>query len=216
MNTDEDFCFNASIHIREVGLTCEIVWRETIHFLFCWIGFMDQLKWKRADPNSTAQRRSLCLFESFSMVHWYRPCRTNPISNSLLDSGSWVPREALHSCSPLLSTRLADRAGNSRLGAFTLQREPQGVCWYKDRVLSLKDEGKGPRLRRSRSLPTLCLQQLAKLFKGGRRFSHLPHVPIHGGWWRSPTEHDLLCVNSSCMLFILEVRSLLQHTLDSL
>lgn len=101
------------------------------------------------------------------------------------------PEEPPRFRSPLLFTGLADRAGYSRLGAFALQLEPQGVCWYKDSVPSPKEEVKGPTPEEV-SLFSLyvcnnsqsCLRQTDVLDI---------YILVHAARWRNPAEHDLPC-----------------------
>lgn len=92
-------------------------------------------------PNPTVQRRHLRLSESSSMVHWYWPSRTYPISNSPVDIGSRGARGALRACNPLLFTRLADRTECSRV-CLLFSKSHKG--WLVQRVPSLKKEVKGP------------------------------------------------------------------------
>lgn len=131
------------------------------------------------------------------MVQWYQPGRTNPISNSLLDSGSWGPRGTLHSYNP--PTPLHQACRQNRVFTpgcvFSSVRTTRGLLVQRECCLWRK-RWKGPCLRRS--LFSHCM--FATTLKS---YVYLTFLSM---------EADGEADNSSCMFFILEVWHLLHRT----
>lgn len=99
----DNFDINADEHWGTWGVLFQMLW---LHVTF---GFMDQLKWKRADPQTP---QHLCL----SLLLWFTDTDlAEPILLVIL-YWIWSPGDLLRT--PTLFSGLADRAGYSRLSTF--------------------------------------------------------------------------------------------------
>lgn len=158
-------------------------------------GFMDQLKWKRADPQTP---QHLCL----SLLLWFTD--TDLAEPILLVILYWICSPGGGAYGPLLSSPGLQTEQDIHAWAHFLFTNSYETFAATKTVSRLRRQRlKGPCLRRS--LFAFCLQELSKLTNADRQ---IPRMSVHGG-----------CVwsNSTCMLLIVKawyIRIFLQKCLN--